>query len=115
MRTLCVQVQPGRARALSPRAVTQLMVRIAEPLTHVREFSFDRGSDRGPYINYCFKSRSPVRVWQALRKRAFGNGRLGTLLRRSSIVTCQGSRGWDNYLLLHHYDAKVALDPLRGV
>jgi hypothetical protein len=115
MRVLCVQLQPGRAKALSTRTVTQLMVRIADALTDVRQFSFDRGSDRGPYINYCFKSRSPARVWKALSKRAFGNGRVGALLRGSSIVTCQGSRGWDNYLLLHHYDGKVALDRLRGV
>jgi hypothetical protein len=115
MRVLCVQLQPGRAKALSTRTVAQLMARIAETLTDVRQFSFDRGSDRGPYINYCFKSRSPARVWQALNRQVFSNSRVGALVRRSSIVTCQGSRGWDNYLLLHHYDGKVALDRLRGV
>ena len=115
MRAVCVQFQPHRAKALSVRTVTQLMVRIAEAMTDIRQFSFDRGSVRGPYINYCFKSRSPARVWKALNTRAFSNGRVGVLVRRSSIVTCQGSRGWDNYLLLHHYDGKVALDRLRGV
>jgi len=115
MRTLCVQLQPNRAKALSPRSVTHLMVRLAEGLTYVREFSFSRGKDRGPYINYCFKSRSPTRVWKALKGRAFGGSRLGVLLRRSSIVTCEGSRGWDNYLLLHHFNSKVPVDQLRGV
>ena len=91
------------------------MVRIAEGLAHVRQFSFDRGKDRGPYINYCFKSRSPARVWKALKSQAFGRSRLGALLRSSSVVTCEGSRGWDNYLLLHHFDSKVPLDQLRGV
>jgi hypothetical protein len=115
MRTLCIQLQPNRAKTLSPRVVTQLMVRLAETSTHVRLFSFNRGKDRGPYINYCFKSRSPARLWKALKGRAFGTGRLGLLLRQASIVTCEGSRGWDNYLLLHHFNSKVPLDRLRGV
>jgi hypothetical protein len=91
------------------------MVRVAEGLVHVRQFSFDRGKDRGPYINYCFKSRSPSRVWKVLKSRAFGTSRLAALLRRSSVVTCEGSRGWDNYLLLYHFDSKVPLDQFRGV
>lgn len=33
-------------------------------------------------------------------------------LRRSSIVTCQGSRGWDDYRLLHHFDSRQPLDRL---
>jgi hypothetical protein len=115
MRTLCVQLQPNRAKALSPRSVTQFMVLVAERLAHVRQFSFDRGKDRGAYINYCFKSRSPGRVWKVLKARAFGTDRFGSLLRRASIVTCEGSRGWDNYLLLQHFDSKVPLDQLRGV
>jgi hypothetical protein len=90
------------------------MAQIAEGLAEVREFSFDRGQDRGPYINYRFKSRSPERVWRALSRRAFRSGRLSPLIRRSSIVTCQGSRGWGNYLLLH-YDSNVPLDRLGGV
>jgi hypothetical protein len=115
MRTLCVQLQRNRARGLSTLAVTQLMVRIAERLNYVRQFSWDRGRDRGPYINYCFRSRSPARVWAAVKGKAFGASRFGPLLRRSTIVTCEGSRGWDNYLLLHHFNGKVQLDQLHGV
>ena len=37
---------------------------------------------------------------------------LGPQLARASIATCQGSRGWDNYLLLHHYDRTFKLDSL---
>jgi hypothetical protein len=42
------------------------------------------------------------------------HGRLGPKLRRSSIVTCQGSRGWDNFRLLHHFDSRQPLDSLRS-
>jgi hypothetical protein len=91
------------------------MARLADALPAVREFTFQRGSNRGPYINYFFESRSPRRVWRALRARAFADRRLGAKLRRASIVTCQGSRGWDDYLLLHHFDKNVVLDRMADV
>jgi hypothetical protein len=49
-------------------------------------------------------------VWNELRTRALKHRRLGAALRRSAIVTIQGSRGWDNYRLLHHFDGREQLD-----
>ena len=115
MRTLCLQFQPRRAAGLSPQVMTVLMARVAAALPHMREFSFRRGSARGPYINYFFESRTPARVWKALRGQALRHRRLGGSLRQSTIVTCQGSRGWENYLLLHHFDSAQPLDTLAGV
>jgi hypothetical protein len=31
-----------------------------------------------------------------------------------AIVVCQGERGWDDYLLLHHFDSSVPLDQLTA-
>jgi len=45
----------------------------------------------------------------------FGHRVLGPSLRRSCIVTCEGTRGWDNYLLLYHFNQKLKLDTLRNV
>ena len=46
---------------------------------------------------------------------AFGHRLLGPSLRRSYIVSCEGTRGWDNYLLLYHFNQKLKLDTLRNV
>jgi hypothetical protein len=33
---------------------------------------------------------------------------------QSPCVVCQGQQGWDDYLLLHHYDRRIVLDNLRA-
>src|SRR2546423_15490080 len=115
MRTLSVQFQPRRSPGLAARSVTTLMARIAMSVAELREFTVRRGTDRGPYLNYLFTCRSPRRIWKVLRSRALAHRRLGPGLRRATIVTCQGSRGWDNYLLLHHFDPRLSLDRMAGV
>ena len=112
MRVLCMQFQPRRAAGLDVLFVTILMARIA--VTTGCGFAFHRDSDRGPYINYVFHSPAPGRVWRALHQQALGHRRIGTRLRRATIVTCQRSRGWKNYLLLHHFDNALPLDTLAG-
>ena len=45
----------------------------------------------------------------------FLDSELGPQLASASIATCEGNRGWDDYLLLHHYDRTLDLDTLpRG-
>jgi hypothetical protein len=110
-----LQLQPTRAAGLSAASVTVVLARLAAALKDVREFSFVRGTDQGPYINYMFTTERPAKVWRALNARALRHRRFGSRLRRASIVTCQGSRGWKNYLLLHHFDDAQIRDALPGV
>ena len=115
VRTLCVQLQPRRAAGLRPQTVTALMSRVATAAPELQSFSFERGNDRGPYINYCFSGRALGRIWARLQKQALAHPRIGSGLRRAVIVTCEGSRGWKNYLLLHHFDNARTLDTLSGI
>jgi hypothetical protein len=32
-------------------------------------------------------------------------------MRRSSMAMCEGAHGWGDYLLLHHFDPAVPIDP----
>jgi hypothetical protein len=114
MRTLCLQFQPKLAPLLSQAAVSTLMLRIALANPRVRYFSLRLGGKRDPYINYLFTAPSLGALWQSLRKRALQSSRLGPALRRSTIVTMQGPHGWDDYLLLHHFDPMQPLDTPRG-
>lgn len=81
----------------------------------VLTFEFGKGNDRGPYLNFSFTAHnhSLPKVWRLVKRRVLGYRSLGDLLRRSCIVTCVGFRGWDNYLLLHHFNPKVPLEELR--
>jgi hypothetical protein len=86
------------------------MARIAAREPAIRKFSFEHGKDRGPYLNFSFTARSIGPIWPAIEKSALAHPKLGPSLRRSTIITCQGSKGWDNYLLLHHFDKTKQLD-----
>ena len=76
----------------------------------MRGLLIDRGR-ADSWINFVFPASSIDRAWTVVQV-VFGNRRWGAALRRSTIVTCQGSRGWDDYKLLHHFDPAQTLDRL---
>lgn len=110
MRTINVHVQPRRASPMDLVVLSRLMMRVAWS-PQVEYFSIHRGSKRD-WINFGFEGPSVGRVWNLLHSEVLSHRQWGPRLRRSSIVTCEGSRGWDNYLLLHHFKSDQALDTL---
>jgi hypothetical protein len=90
------------------------MLRVALD-TGVRTFSIERSRAPNGYLNFLFASSTPGRTWQKIQRIALGHQRVGRGLRRSTIVVCQGSRGWDNYRLLHHFDSEQVLDKMAEV
>ena len=113
MKTIWIQVQPKRAPGIDVDAVSTLLFRLS--LTPgIRGFSIQRGPKLS-WVNFCFESKTIGSAWQALCSGALAHPKWGSRLRRSSIVTCEGSRGWANYLMLHHFDAKQVLDRLAGI
>ena len=76
------------------------------------ELELAAGEDDGPYVNYDFRTRDLARLWEVLQSQVFLDTTLGPQLANASIVTCEGIRGWDDYLLLHHYDRALDLDTL---
>jgi hypothetical protein len=112
MRTLCLQFQTERAPKVSVAHLSALMLRIALAEKGIREFTVQRSHSK-KYINYLFVGSSVGGMWSAVRVRALHHKLLGASLRRACITTAEGSHGWHNYVLLHHFDQKQALDKLR--
>jgi len=94
--------------------VCDLMLKIALE-AQVRTFSVQRSRSQSAYINFTFESPTVASAWRLVHARALGHRKMGTPLCDASIVVCQGSRGWDNYRLLHHFDRRKQLDSLAGV
>jgi hypothetical protein len=97
-RALCVQLQPERSRENTDEALRRLGA--------LPEFKYvNEGVDREEYINIGFETIAPAALWTKIRaclKAAkFLDG---------AIVCCEGKWGWDDYLLLHHFDSKEPLD-----
>jgi hypothetical protein len=63
----------------------------------------------GRYENFMFQAASPEDAMSKVRV-VLDSPDIGRAARSSCIVTCQGEHGWDDYLLLYHYDRTVAVD-----
>ena len=68
----------------------------------------DEGDDGGAYININLKSSDPVALWHTIQQLLKQNASLAN----ACIIVCEGDDGWNDYLLLHHYDRTEALDEL---
>jgi hypothetical protein len=68
------------------------------------------GKDDGPYVNVMFDTDNIPALWPILHTHLFQNRSIGQQINRAAIVTCEGHNGFDDYLLLHHYDSTLTLD-----
>lgn len=102
MRKGCVQFQPDRVTA--QESLVRQAFRDAFPNAVI-----DMGNDGGRYENILFEAESPEDALLKLRA-VFDSPDAGLAARRSCIVTCEGERGWDDYVLLHHYDRTLIVD-----
>jgi hypothetical protein len=110
MRALCIQIQPCRLTAgTADELVARLRSAAGEEL--LRYVGDDRGDDDGSYINIHFTAPDHAVAWSRLQE-LYDESDLGQQLTDSTIVTCEGESGWDDYLLLHHFDLEVEVDPL---
>jgi hypothetical protein len=110
-----MQFQARLAPRLSVEMVTILLALTAASDSNVAQFSVRRGRRPAQWINYHFTTRSVGPLWKRLHTKALHHRKHGLAPRKSTIVTCEGSRGWDNYLLLHHFRFGQPLDRLAGV
>ncbi|WP_346840060.1 hypothetical protein [Microbulbifer sp. SAOS-129_SWC] len=100
MKGINIQLQPERSSNLEVENV--LSVLEIEKLSP----KISEGNDNGQYINIDFRVHSVYEVWNRLKPQLF----LCPGVKESSIVVCEGSQSWDNYLLLHHYDSSQETD-----
>jgi hypothetical protein len=102
MKQLTINLQPARAPGLDvPEAVARL-TRLAAG-AWVTE-----GEDTGRYVNVSFQTGDLLGLWTSLREELQGIPGLAGAV----IVVCEGEHGWDDYLLLHHFNPQEQLDHL---
>jgi len=114
LRKLCIQIQPARVPALDEA----LVLGILEPLGQARGLRASvrvrEGDEGGRYINVIYATEDLPGLWSLIRKEALEHAGVGSNLRKATIITCQGDAGWDNYLLLHHFNEAEQLDSLES-
>ena len=71
---------------------------------------FVEGEDNGRYTNIIFNTKNVRKLWRKLKDCLYNNPNIGRSLQSASIAACEGLHGWDDYLLLYHYDKAEILD-----
>jgi hypothetical protein len=112
MRTLSIQLHPNRIESGDTERLVETLQRAASGAS-LRAIAQDRGDDDGPYINLSFAAPDHVAAWSQLRA-VYEDADVGTQLASASIVVCEGADGWNDYLLLHHFDPAEKLDDVRS-
>jgi hypothetical protein len=95
--------------------VTSALAAIASMQELVESHSFTSGEDHGPYFSFTFGTLHALRLWEVIQTQLYENATFGHHLRCSSIATCSGEDGWNDYLLLFHFDPEEKLDSTSTV
>jgi hypothetical protein len=76
----------------------------------VEHHAFENGVDNGPYFNYTFGTQHALQLWESIQADVYLNKEFEPHVKRASMAMCSSEDGWDDYLLLFHFDPAVALD-----
>jgi hypothetical protein len=115
VRSLSIQVHPNRSADMNMTEVLAAFQAIADTTELVKHHAFNNGDDQGSYFNFTFGTSDAKRLWQVVRERFYDSGEISNHMRQSSMAMCSSEAGWDNYLLLHHYDPAVDLDDAQAL
>ena len=110
MRALSVQVQPSRSPGIDMAGILAEFEAIAGATELVKHHAFDSGDDKGAYFNFTFGTPDAKNLWQLIQSRLYNSGNFSNHMRQASMAMCSSEEGWDDYLLLYHFDPTVGLD-----
>ena len=104
IKKMCIQIQPEREATFNIEIFEESLLELNI------QFEVSEGYDNGRYINYDIETSNLVITWSSIKLKLMNN----RLFTNTSIITCQGNNGWDDYLLLHHFDKAQKIDKLQN-
>ena len=111
IKALSIQVQPHLAKGLDVHAIQAACEELAKTPLVVRH-NFDHGHDKVHYFNFTFGTDDLPALWREIQLRLYSDPQLAQAMAEASMAMCEGSHGWDDYLLLYHFDSSVKRDAL---
>jgi hypothetical protein len=106
---LCIQVHPDLAPELNLARLKEECEVIARRTDGVRGIDFTEGNDGGPYLNIIFATERPRLSWRNLKATLLESSEFGNDLSASCMCVCTGENGWEDYLMLYHFDPATPL------
>jgi len=110
MRSLTIQVQPDLMPRMEIASIQEHFQALVGNSDLVNHFEFVSGDDDGPYLNFMYDTMDPAALWQQIQVTIYENEEIGQAMKESSMAMCSSEEGWDDYLLLFHFDPTVQTD-----
>ena len=110
MRSLSIQIQPDRSPGIDMDKVRVVFEGIAAMRDLVEHHSFDGGEQNGPYFNFTFGTPDALGLWRVIEACVYGSEEIGPHMRKASMAMCSSPSGWNDYLILFHFDPAVPRD-----
>ncbi|WP_157315045.1 hypothetical protein [Chitinibacter sp. GC72] len=108
-RILMIQLQPHRVPTMDEAKARAALAEFAQqPL--VIGHRVTEGDENGVFINFEYKTRDLAALWHECQERIYQNSLLAFQLQRASMAIAQGDDGWEDCLLLHHFDPAIDVD-----
>lgn len=112
MTTFCIQVQPDRAPALDMDRVRSLCRLVTSRRALAERHSIVDGTGKDQHVTLIFETGQPQEFWALLQAVFYEDIKVGRDMVQASLALCEGDQGWDDCLVLHHFDPEVQTDRL---
>jgi len=110
VKTLSIQIQTDLTSESDVRAALDALKPIANDVSLIRRVQETEATTENNYINVNFETSDAQRLWVVLQSVLHLNTEPKPTIASALIVVCEGSHGWNDYLLLHHYDKSQSVD-----
>ncbi len=111
MKTLNIQIQPSRCLAIESDTIVACFRKFSENNEYVVELKTVENKAED-YINIFLSSLNLSKLWATLKEYIFSSGQLNSQVASALIVICEGDDGWNDYLLLYHFDKSEQTDDI---
>jgi hypothetical protein len=112
MTTFCIQIQPHKSPRLDLVKIKEIGEVIASDKRLVSRFGVVEGVDGVPYTNLMFETEEVRSLWRRIQSELYGNNEVRDALLQASMAMCEGRDGWNDYLLLYHFNESEKLDSI---
>ncbi|QZA76928.1 hypothetical protein K4H28_11455 [Deefgea tanakiae] len=108
-RILLIQLQPHLVPTMDEAKARAALAAFAEQALVIGH-RVTEGNENGAFINFEYKTNDLAALWHECKERIYQNSLLAFQLQRATMAIAQGDDGWEDCLLLHHFDPATEVD-----
>ena len=110
VKKICIQIKSHRFSNFQLELIQAIGEEIALNKELISHFEIQKGGDNEKYMNLLFETNALKKLWHQIQTKFFQDLTIGMTLGKSSVVVCEGKNGWDDFLLLYHFNKLEKLD-----